>query len=248
MLPSIAEKENIDIEDWRTNPHESPESDSVHNVINKVTDMPSLLESQQPFDAIFRDAKNILELGGGQGWASCLLKRLYPQARFTVTDISPYAVASVPKWERIFGVRIEESKACRSYEIPAEDACYDCIFTYASAHHFVAHRKSLREIHRVLKPGGHAFYFHEPACRKWIYKAAHKRVNRMRPSVPEDVLVYPKVLRIARDLGFEAEFLFTPILHKRGPKEFLYYMVLSKLPLLQKLLPCTGTFHFRKPA
>ncbi|MCD6024326.1 MAG: class SAM-dependent methyltransferase [Fibrobacteria bacterium] len=246
MTPSIEDKERIDIEDWRNHPHESPESDSVHNVINKVTDMPTLLESQRPFDAIFREATDVLELGGGQGWASCLLKRLYPGARYTVTDISPYAVASVHKWERILDVKIDRTAACRSYEIPAEDATYDCVFTYASAHHFMAHRKTLRELRRVLKPGGHAFYFHEPACRRWIYGPAYRRVNRLRPEVPEDVLVFPKILALAREAGLEAEFHFTPSLGKRGPTEFLYYLLLNRIPWLQQLLPCTGTFHFTR--
>lgn len=240
----LAEKERIDIEHWAANPEENPESDSIFNVINKVTDMPALLECQRPFDAEFRRFRRVLELGAGQGWASCLFRKLYPQAQFTVSDISEHAVASVRKWEKILDVGVEKTFACRSYEVPAEDASFDCVFTYAAAHHFVAHRRSLREIRRLLKPGGHAFYFHEPACRRWIYRAAHYRVNRCRPDVPEDVIVYPKLLRIAREEGLRAELHFNPTLHKRGATEFLYYFVLGKLPFLQRILPCTATFHF----
>src|SRR5690349_6518301 len=117
---------------------ESPGSDSVHNILNKITDAPNLLECLQPFDAVFKGSKDILELGGGQGWGSCLLKRLYPQARFTMSDISEFAVASLRKWEHVFQAKIDRSFACRSYDIPLEDASVDCVFTYAAAHHFIA--------------------------------------------------------------------------------------------------------------
>ncbi len=242
----ISEKERIDVESWRTNPYESPESDSIHNIINKMTDVPCLLECQAPFDSIFKKSTAVFELGGGQGWASCVLKRIYPQADFTVSDISEFAVASVHKWEKILSVTTEKPLACKSYDIPVPDASFDCVFTFSAAHHFGAHRKSLAEIHRVLKPGGSAFYFHEPACRPWIYKRAYLRVNRGRPDVPEDVIVYSKLIKIAEAVGFKAEFRFTPTLHKRGPKEYLYYTVLRAFPFLQHIFPCTGTFHFSK--
>jgi SAM-dependent methyltransferase len=242
----LSEKEKVDIDHWTKDPMESPESDSVHNIINKVTDMPSFLESLEPYSRLFDGFGDVLELGGGQGWASCLLKRLHPAARYTVTDISEHAVASVPKWERILGARIDKAFAAKSYEIPVPDESYDCIFTYASAHHFAAHRRSMVEFRRVLKPGGHVLYFHEPVCRKWIYKAAYRRVNKLRPVVEEDVIVYPKLLEIAREEGFRADFRFTPTLHKRRPKEFLYFFGLSRLPFLQHLLPATATFHFIK--
>jgi SAM-dependent methyltransferase len=244
----ISGKERIEIEYWKTGPSEAPESDSIDNVINKITDAPNLLECLDPYDGIFKRAGSILELGAGQGWASCLLKRKYPQARFTVSDISEYAVASVPKWEHIFSVSMDGRFPCKSYAIPAEDASFDCVFAFASAHHFMAHRKSLVEIKRILKPGGHCFYFHEPSCRKWIYPVAFKRVNRLRPEVPEDVIVFPKLLAIAKETGLQAEFRFTPTLNKRQPFEFLYYFALRKIPFFQQLLPCTGTYHFTRPA
>lgn len=240
----LARKEEIEIEYWRVTEEEAPGSESVHNLINKITDAPNLLESLRPYEPVFAAAGSVLELGAGQGWASCMLKRLYPRAAFTVSDISEYAVASIPKWERVLAAKVDKAISCRSYEIPAEDSSFDCVFAYAAAHHFQAHRRTFRELRRVLKPGGQAFYFHEPCCRRWIYPMAYRRVNRTRHTVPEDVLIYPELLALAREAGFEANLRFTPTLNKRFPVEFVYYLGMRKLPFLQRLLPCTGTFQF----
>src|SRR4051812_11972172 len=123
----FAEKERIEIEFWKNDSHVAPESESVFNIINKITDAPSLLECLKGHEPALEAAQTILELGAGQGWASCLLKRIYPQASFTVTDISEFAVASVPKWERLFQAKIDKALACRSYSIPVPDASQDVI-------------------------------------------------------------------------------------------------------------------------
>ncbi len=243
----LASRELLEVEYWRTGQFDNPESDSIENIINKITDAPALLECSEKYEVLFRNFQSVLELGAGQGWASCMLKKMYPKASFTVTDISPYAIASLFKWEHIFKVKIEKPIPCTSYAIPSDDDSFDCVFAYSAAHHFGAHRKSLTEIKRVLKPGGHCFYFHEPCCRKWIYSLAFWRVNRLRPIVPEDVIVYPKLISMAREIGFQVEFLFQPTLHKRLPTEFLYYFLLRTFPFLQSIVPCTGTFHFQKP-
>ncbi|MDB5047006.1 MAG: SAM-dependent methyltransferase [Fibrobacteres bacterium] len=244
----LESKEAREIDYWRTMPSESPESEDVGTLLNKITDAPNLLECLARFGNVFPEGAEVLELGAGQGWASCLLKRMHPKARFTVSDISEYAVASIHKWEHIFQVKAEKTFACKSYEIPSGDAAFDVIFAFASAHHFGAHRKTLAEIKRVLKPGGQCLYLHEPCCRRWIYKAAHRRVNRTRDTVPEDVIVFPKLVAIAKEAGLEVEFIFTPTLNKRLPFEFLYYFAMRKIPFLQQLLPCTGCFRFVRPA
>jgi ubiquinone/menaquinone biosynthesis C-methylase UbiE len=186
--PDIAAKQAIEIAFWRDAENESPESDSVHNIVNKASDAAILLDCiDRHRDKLVANGARVLELGGGQGWASCLYKKLVPSAVVTATDISPYAIASLPKWERVFNTRIDHSYACRSYETTEQDASIDLVFCFAAAHHFLAHKRTLREIHRVLKPGGKAIYFYEPVTPTYLHKLAHRRINRKRPDVPEDV-------------------------------------------------------------
>lgn len=235
----LEKKEKIEIEFWKNAPEENPSVYSIPNLINKFKDAELFLDKISCYAADFKAATDILELGAGQGWASCMLKSYYPQARITTTDISPFAIESLHHWEAIFKVKIDERLSCKSYEVPLKDASFDLIFCFAAAHHFVKHGRTLRELKRLLKPGGKILYLHEPACRSYIYPLAKKRVNKKRHEVPEDLLIYRKLRQLARKEGLSARIIFTPLIRNRSFGGTLYFRMLSKLPFLQHILPCT---------
>jgi SAM-dependent methyltransferase len=243
----VEAKELIEIDYWRSSSEESPEADSVSNIINKVSDAANFLDCLGRFPAALRGVDRAVELGGGQGWASCLFKRLYPSAHVTATDISPYAIRSIEKWERLWGVKVDRAYDCRSYATREDDSSVDLVFCFASAHHFRKHDATLREISRILKPGGRALYLYEPATPKALHSLAHWRVNRKRPAVPEDVLITSRILELAGRNGLVASVSYHPSVAKRGPFETIYYGVLSRMAPLQKMLPCTANFEFSKP-
>ncbi len=195
----------------------------------------------------FAAAKNVLELGGGQCWGACVIKRLWPGAQVCSSDISEHAVASSFKWEHQLQVKLDRTFHCRSYELPLESESVDLVFAFQSAHHFRAHRRTLAEVFRVLRPGGSCLYLHEPTCRAFLHGLAHWRVNRKRPHVPEDVLVFSRLMALGRAAGFESSWVHDLTLTKRAPFELLYYLALSKLPLLRDVLPATKDLVFAKP-
>jgi ubiquinone/menaquinone biosynthesis C-methylase UbiE len=243
----LDEKEKIEIDFWKNSPTENPEITSLHNILNKLGDARVFLDCLQRAKHIFDDSVTILELGAGQGWASCIVKFLYPNAYIIVTDISQWAIASVPKWEHIFQVKIDDTRVCKSYDIDVADSSIDCVFSFASAHHFVAHKRTLTEIHRILKPGGNCFYFYEPSCRAYLHKLSLWRMKSSRSEVPEDVLIYKTIQTLAYEAGLSCNLHFYPSLIKRGPIETIYFAMLNLLPLLQKILPSTISYHFAKP-
>jgi SAM-dependent methyltransferase len=245
-MTNIDLNQQVEIEFWRNAEGESPESNSLQNIINKLIDANTLVDCLERYRDQLSESGRILELGGGQCWGSCVYKRLYPKAHITGTDISPFAVQSLPKWERVLDVKLDNSYACKSYEIPEGDASLDQIFTFAAAHHFVAHRRTLAEFKRVLKPGGKAFYFFEPATPKYLHAAAKKRVNLKRPEVPEDVLIPSKIREIAEAMDLECRVDYFPTYKGRGATATAYYLVLGHLPFLQSMLPCTANFTFTK--
>jgi SAM-dependent methyltransferase len=246
-MPDIGTQQKIEIEYWRDAEHEAPGAEPVYNIVNKITDAAVLIECFARHGArAARADGRVLEIGAGQGWAACLYKRLNPCVHITVTDISPWALQSLPVWERIFDVRADAALACRCYDIPAADSSFDFIFCFASAHHFLAHGRTLRELRRVLRPGGAAVYFYEPASPRLLYGPARRRVNRKRPAVPEDVLIPARLRACAEAAGLNLHVAYNPSLIKRGPLETVYFYLLARIPPLRRLLPCTADFIFTK--
>ena len=245
-MSDIEAKQKIEIAFWRDSIDESPQSDSIENIINKISDAGVFLDCLNRHRGKLASTGRVLELGAGQGWASCLYKRKFPQTHVTATDISEFAVLSLPKWEKIFAAKVDNAYACTSYQTNEADSSIDLVFCFAAAHHFLAHKRTLREITRILKPGGKAIYFYEPVTPKFLYRLACWRVNRKRPHVPEDVLIVNQLDQLAQENGLDLSVDYHPSLIKRGAFETLYYFMLNKLAILQHLLPCSANLVFTK--
>ncbi len=244
----IKARQDIEISYWKNSSWEAPDVDPPQLLIHKMGEAAVLYDCIEKYRPLFERSRNVLEIGAGQGWGSCLVKKMFPQLELATSDISQWAIASLAKWERIFQVKIIDSFSCTSDQIPKPNASMDLIFTFAAAHHFAVHRKTLREIKRILRPGGSCLYFYEPVCPAYIYKLAYWRVNRKRPEVPEDVLITKRILELAHEEGLEARVEYYPQLKNRGPLETLYFWLLGKVPLLSHVLPSTANFVFTKRA
>lgn len=235
-----------EIEFWRTSPTESPESSAVDNILHKCAEARILLQEIRLHRSFFEEASTVLELGAGQGWASALVKKEFPHLTTLASDISPYAVSSVGKWEHVFSSKVDRVFACPSNRITLESASIDLIFCFQAAHHFRSHRSTLVEIRRVLKSKGVGLYLQEPCCPRFWYPLAHWRVNRKRPEVPEDVIIHKKLLAIAQEVGFSASCRLAPHTINRGVGEGVYYALLTRIAPLRKIFPCSADFIFRK--
>ena len=245
---TIAEREATDQNYWATSDRESPQADFLHALLNKAGEARILVEKLDAYRSLFAPASSILELGGGQCWASCIVKRLHPQAEVVGTDIAEAAIASVGKWEHTFGVKVDRTVACQSYATPFADGSFDVIFAFAAAHHFGLHRETFREAFRLLRPGGTLLYMHDPVCRGYIYPLARWRAQTRRPNeTTEDVIVYKALLKQASEARLVGKVEFQPTLLERSPLAMGYFFGMHILPVLQHVLPTSADMMFQKP-
>jgi SAM-dependent methyltransferase len=230
---------------WSSDPFERPGVDSLENLLNKMQDAPIFWRILRDQGVTVPAGVRVAELGGGQGWAACLLKRLYPAAHVVLTDGVQHAVEGRGIWERVFNCKLDGAHAAPAQQLPFPDASIGLLFCFAAAHHFVDYAAALREMKRVLAPGGTGLWLYEPSAPRWLQPLAEARVNRKRPDVPEHVIVPEQIRSLARehDLLCSVEY-FTSTAH-RGRAATLYYTLLDTLPLLHRWLPCTAHFTFR---
>jgi SAM-dependent methyltransferase len=243
---SLTQKQEIEISFWKNSPTESPKNESISNIINKISDAEVFIDCLNRFKEYHSQTGKVLELGAGQGWASCIYKKMYPQSEVIATDISEQALKSVYKWERIWNVKIDKTHQCPGYHTSEPNDSVDFIFAFASAHHFLAHNRTLKEIARILKPGCTAIYLYDTGCSKLFYPLMFQLVNKLRSEVPEDVIILSEIKKLAKENSLSVSIDYYPSLIKRGFMQRRYFQLLKFLPFMQKVLPCSVNIVFKK--
>jgi 2-polyprenyl-3-methyl-5-hydroxy-6-metoxy-1,4-benzoquinol methylase len=95
--------------------------------------------------------KRVLEIGCGNGADGCMFAA--HGADYTGVDLTPEAVQATRRHfaaEGLSGQFREESVDRLSFA----DASFDIVYSFGVLHHTPAPRLAVREVHRVLKPGG----------------------------------------------------------------------------------------------
>ena len=239
---TIEEKEKKELAHWANDPEENPDVFGIYGVLNKMYESRAFVKKLTAYNEYFMNADSILELGAGQGWASCITKNIFSTSTVYVSDLSLDAIKYLHKWEKIFNVNIDKSFACRSNEIPLDNDFINLIFCFQSAHHFTKHNDTMKEINRVLKPGGVCLYLSEPSCMKYMHSFAYKKINETRPNVPEDVLIYEEILKIGNENGF----IVKNIIDSAFPCQNICHYLIRKIKLHKYLLICSSDFIFIK--
>ncbi len=112
---------------------------------------------QRPFDRLIGYEsladKKVLEIGVGNGSVAQLLAE--KAGSFTGIDLTEYAVKSTTERFRLRGLE-GDVRRMDAEHIEFEDASFDFVWTWGVIHHSSQPNQILREIHRVLRPGGRA--------------------------------------------------------------------------------------------
>ena len=131
-------------------------------------------------------AARALDLGCGGGHLSFALAPHV--ARMVALDPSPSMLATVSQGAGARGLRRIETRQGNAESLPFDAGAYGLVCTRYSAHHWTRLDEAVRELARVLAPGGHALVIdtlgHEEPARRYLpakHRAAARYLPRAQP-------------------------------------------------------------------
>jgi ubiquinone/menaquinone biosynthesis C-methylase UbiE len=109
-----------------------------------------------------------LELGCGTGFFLLNLKQAGVLEHGHVTDISPGMVEAAKRNAELLGFSVQ-GRVADAEGLPYDDETFDLVVGHAVLHHIPDVELALREVMRVLKPGGRFVFAGEPTRRgDWV--------------------------------------------------------------------------------
>jgi ubiquinone/menaquinone biosynthesis C-methylase UbiE len=118
-----------------------------------------------PFSEL--DGKEVLEIGCGTGVHARLLAEA--GANLSAVDLTPTAVDLTRKRLELHGLSADVREADAEH-LPYEDASFDFVWSWGVIHHSESTENVVREIARVLRPGGTLalMVYHRSSTTYWI--------------------------------------------------------------------------------
>lgn len=140
----------------------------IRALLQRHFEMPMLLNMGRPIPG-----GRVLEIGCGRGIGTEIILARSDAERVDALDLDPEMVALAARRLSRHGDRVRISIGDVEH-IDAEDGAYDAVFDFGIIHHVPNWRNALREIHRVLKPGGR--FYVEEVLAKFILDPLWRRV------------------------------------------------------------------------
>jgi ubiquinone/menaquinone biosynthesis C-methylase UbiE len=150
-----------------------------------------------------------LEVGCGRGVGAELILTVFGAENVDAVDLDPHMVELAQKRLGRYGDRVK-LRVGNVIAIEAEDDYYDAVFDFGIVHHVPNWRDALKEIHRVLKPGGR--FYCEEVLERYI---RHPFWRRLLDHPQEDRFNHDQFVKGLEDTGFLVV-ASTHLLHQFG--------------------------------
>ena len=118
-------------------------------------------------EAALLEGKHLLEVGCGMGYDSA--EFLERGVRVTATDLTAAAVEFARRHFEVLGLQAEAVRIESALDLSFPDGTFDAVWANGVLHATGDTRHAIREVHRVLKPGGRAIISHFYRRPSWMF-------------------------------------------------------------------------------
>lgn len=118
-------------------------------------------------EAALLRGRHLLEIGCGMGFDS--LEFLKRGVRVTATDLTPNAVELARRHFELEGLQAEAVHTADALNLPFDDDVFDAVWANGVVHATGDPARAIREVRRVLRPGGRAILSHFYRRPSWMY-------------------------------------------------------------------------------
>jgi ubiquinone/menaquinone biosynthesis C-methylase UbiE len=98
---------------------------------------------------------DVLEVGSGRGGGAEYITRSFKPRSYNGVDLNKSAIKFCNKFYSLDGLSFTHGNALN---LPFENDSFDVVINVESSHRYPSVKKFLKEIHRVLRPGGHLLF------------------------------------------------------------------------------------------
>ena len=128
------------------------------------------------------EGQRVLEIGCGRGVGTEIIFERFGAREVDAFDLDPDMIAQAQRRLSAYSSDRLRLFVGDAAAINAEDASYDAVFDFGIVHHVPDWQQAVKEISRVLRPGG-LFFFEEvtkQALDRWFYRMflEHPTENR----------------------------------------------------------------------
>lgn len=148
---------------------------------------------------------HLLEVGCGMGYDS--LEFMKRGVRVTATDLTPAAVEFARRHFQVAGAEPEDVRVENVLSLSFADDTFDAVWANGVLHATGDTRQAIREVRRVLKPGGRAIishFYRRPSWMYWLSRLGRENIEFKAEDPPvNDFLTEAEILSMFTGFGIE---------------------------------------------